>query len=145
MALYLLDVNVLHAIVWPQHSHHRAAHAWLDVNVQHGRATCAITQAGFVRLSCNPKVQRPPVDPPAAIRLLAFQTAKPTHEFWECALPMLHPLVGALGLRGYNQVTDAYLLALAMSRNSRLATFDAGVPSLAKTPAQLAAIELIQL
>ncbi len=58
---------------------------------------------------------------------------------------MLHPLVGALGLRGHNQVTDAYLLALAMSRNSRLATFDAGVPSLAKTPTQLAAIELIQL
>ena len=31
---------------------------------------------------------------------------------------------------GYRQVTDAHLLALAISRKGRLATFDRGVPAL---------------
>lgn len=50
----LLDVNVLMALGWSNHEYHEAAHAWLGTRQRW--ATCALTEAAFVRLSSNPAV-----------------------------------------------------------------------------------------
>ena len=42
----LLDVNVLIALLDRDHEHHRVARRWLEDNMAHGWATCAITQMG---------------------------------------------------------------------------------------------------
>ena len=48
------------------------------------------------------------------------------------------------GLMGHRQVTDAYLLALAIKRKCKLVTFDSGLQQLLATERErLAHIELI--
>ena len=42
----LLDVNVLIALLDAEHLHHDSARRWLRNNIQHGWATCPITQNG---------------------------------------------------------------------------------------------------
>ena len=51
--LLLLDVNVLLALVWPNHQFHTAATQRLESSHQ-GWATCALTQLDFIRISSNP-------------------------------------------------------------------------------------------
>ena len=46
----LLDVNVLIALLDAEHLHHEAARRWLRNNIQHGWATCPITQNGCLRI-----------------------------------------------------------------------------------------------
>ena len=48
------------------------------------------------------------------------------------------------GLMGHRQVTDAYLLALAIKNNCKLVTFDSGLEQLLATaPERRAHIELV--
>ena len=51
----LLDVNLLVALAWPSHVHHRSALAWFRESIP-GLATCPLTQSGFVRVSATPQV-----------------------------------------------------------------------------------------
>jgi predicted nucleic acid-binding protein len=46
----LLDVNVLVALMWPDHDFHEVVQAWFGQNARKGWASCPITQAGFVGL-----------------------------------------------------------------------------------------------
>jgi predicted nucleic acid-binding protein len=51
------------------------------------------------------------------------------HEFWPDDLSILDPaLVDSTRLHGPGQLTDAYLLALAVAHRGRLVTFDTSVP-----------------
>lgn len=127
----LLDVNVLIALVWPNHVHHAAARAWFEVHQQEGWATCPLTEAGFVRVSCNPSVVRHTVTPLEAIAVLQRLTRLGSHIFWplDRSVTDLPESIG-IRLQGYRQVTDAVLLAAAMQRNGQLATLDAGMERL---------------
>ena len=127
----LLDVNVLVALAWPNHVHHEAALRWFEANHGDGWATCPSTQSGFVRVSSNRKVTPEARSPHEAILLLRRIVGLPGHRFWPddisiASLPEIEPE----RLVGYRQVTDAHLLALAIRRGGRLATFDRGVESL---------------
>jgi len=42
----LLDVNVLVALLVPEHQHHSAAIEWFTTNGDQGWATCAVTELG---------------------------------------------------------------------------------------------------
>jgi uncharacterized protein len=66
----LLDVNVLVALAWPNHIHHRAAHRWYAAHRAQGWATCPPTQAGFVRVSSNAKALPGAKSPRDAFELL---------------------------------------------------------------------------
>ena len=77
----LLDVNVLIALAWPNHVHHAAARAWFEDRREEGWATCPLTEAGFVRVSCNPSVVRHTVTPLDAIAVLEKLTRLGTHVF----------------------------------------------------------------
>ena len=127
----LLDVNVLIALAWPNHVHHAAAKAWFEERRQHGWATCPLTEAGFVRVSCNPLVVGHTITPLDAIAVLDRLTRVGSHTFWplDRSITCLPDSIGAR-LQGYRQITDAVLMAAAMQRNGQLATLDGGMEGL---------------
>lgn len=128
MSGVLLDVNVLVAIAWPQHVHHRHARDWFSHLSDRSWATAPITEAGFIRVSSNPRViadARTPAE--AAAFLLALRGAG-SWEFWVDDIQVSTALSG---VTGYRQVTDAHLLQLAHDRGGAVATFDAGLARLA--------------
>src|SRR5271170_7489098 len=119
MAITLLDVNALIALIWPDHEFHPRAVSWFERNARHGWATCPITQMGCVRvLSNTPSTNAPNVN--EALRLLDLNLAHPNHEFWADEIGLL-PALDRAGakLQGHRQITDAYLLGLAMHRKGK--------------------------
>src|SRR5262249_7534558 len=79
---YLLDVNVLLALAWPNHVHHNEAAAWFERKGAPAFRTCPITETGFVRISSNPAFTANAVMPNQALILLQQITSLPGHEFW---------------------------------------------------------------
>jgi toxin-antitoxin system PIN domain toxin len=124
----LLDVNVLIALLDADHVHHAAAHAWLAANIEHGWASCPLTQNGCIRIMSQPSY--PGALPAAAVAArLQVATATHWHGFWPDALSLLHDGVVDWGaVLGSRQVTDVYLLALAVQHDARLVTFDRSIP-----------------
>jgi len=128
---YLLDTNLLIALFWPRHDGHKAALDWFIRQRTHGWATCPITQAGFVRVVSNPAFSRDAPHPRDAIRLLAINTAAHDHAFWSDDLPIAEAVeFTGVRLLGHQQVTDAYLLGLAVRRGGVLATLDRRITAL---------------
>jgi toxin-antitoxin system PIN domain toxin len=132
--VHLLDVNVLLALAWPNHVHHQPAHAWFQANQKKGWATCPITQAGFVRLSCQPAVTRLLIPVLEAVHILTASTKSPHHQFWEHDTPVASLLPEMLArVMGPKQLTDAVLVDLAIRRQGALATFDRHMKNLLPT------------
>ena len=120
----LLDVNALMALAWPNHQHHRAVVARLDRRPAPEWATCALTQLGFVRLSANPAVVGVRRTPAQALDLLGELVADPRHRYLT-PLPALPEVTSHFDhLLGHQQVTDAYLLAVAAANEAILLTLD---------------------
>lgn len=125
-------MNVLVALAWPNHVHHGRARAWFRATHENGWATCPTTEAGFVRVSSNVRVLPDARPPSECIELLARLRGLPGHAFWtDDVSPTDAAARPFTQLLGHRQVTDAHLLALAMRRAGRLATFDRGVLELA--------------
>lgn len=124
MSRALLDINVLLALLDSDHVDHHRAREWLDGEIAAGWATCAITENGFVRILSQPRYPSP-VSPTEAIELLGRACDTPHHEFWSCDVSVLNAkIVNRSRLHGPRQVTDAYLLALAVAHDGRFVTFD---------------------
>lgn len=127
----LLDINVLIALAWPNHVHHEAVLSWFREQRDAGWATCTLTEAGFVRVSCNPSAVRHAVTPADAIALLGELRRRGTHEFWPLDRSLVElPEAVTARLQGYRQVTDAVLVAAAMQYGGQLATLDTGLAQL---------------
>ena len=128
MTRALLDVNVLIALLDSDHVDHQRVRLWVDAEIVHGWASCAITQNGFVRIISQPRYPSP-VPPAQAIGKLARAAATDYHEFWSCSVSLLdEDLIDYGRLHGHRQVTDAYLLALATANGGRFATLDQSIP-----------------
>ena len=128
----LLDLNILTALLWPAHEHHEAAHRWFGARRKGRWATCALTQLGLIRLVSNPSFSRDALSPADAVLLLSANLGHANHEFWIDALSVPAALEAVpRKLQGHQQVTDAYLLALANHHGGVLATFDRGLEALA--------------
>ncbi len=125
----LLDVNVLIALFDQHHIFHEQAHLWLEGNVAMGIATCPLMENGLVRIISHPKYSRAFIQTPSDViqRLDKFCKTQ-DHTFWpeDVSLTdlMLFPVDQILGTR---QVTDVYLLGLAVKHGGRLVTFDKGI------------------
>ena len=127
MSRALLDVNVLLALLDSDHVDHVRARNWLDSEIGRGWASCAITQNGFVRIVSQPRYPSP-ISPARAIGLLEQACGTAHHRFWPCDVSVLDAqAIDRERLRGPRQVTDAYLLALAVEHGGRFATFDRSV------------------
>ncbi|WP_380166937.1 TA system VapC family ribonuclease toxin [Jannaschia sp. R86511] len=124
----LLDVNVLLALFDRDHVDHRTAQAFVVSGLGDGWASCPITQNGFVRVISQPRYPSPVTTADALLRL-AEATADESHAFWPDDESLTDPRVLApAALLGPRQVTDAYLLALAVRHGGRLVTFDSTIP-----------------
>ena len=127
----LLDVNVLIALAWPNHVHHGATRRWFTVQRKDGWATCPLTEAGFVRVSCNPFAVQHTITPGEAIALLQRLRQLESHTFWSLDRSIADlPQQIVSRLQGYRQITDAVLLAAAIQRSGALATLDSGLARL---------------
>ncbi|MEW5848746.1 MAG: TA system VapC family ribonuclease toxin [Myxococcota bacterium] len=127
---YLLDVNVLLALMDPAHVMHGAAHAWFEKSGSRSWATCPLTQNGVVRIAGQPSYPNSPGAPSVVADLLERFTSHARHELWHDDVSILETRVfnrGALGSPA--QLTDVYLLGLAMRHNGKLATFDRRIPT----------------
>jgi toxin-antitoxin system PIN domain toxin len=145
LSVYLLDVNVLVAMAWPRHTAHAAVQAWLGREGHKGWASCPFTQAGFVRIISNPAFSRDALSPQQALALLRVNLEHPTHHFWPAALSVNDALARVAKLVGHQQISDAYLLGLAIHNKARLATLDRSVASLLPASTTAAArIEVIR-
>lgn len=131
MTAFLLDVNVLIALGWRGHPDHTKIQRWFARNSNQGWATCPFTQAAFVRIVSNPAFSPHATSPAEALKLLTNNVRHATHEFWPDNLDLCEALRPfAARLVGHQQVTDAYLLALALRKKGKLATLDRGILSL---------------
>lgn len=124
----LLDVNVLIALAWPNHVHHRAAHEWFAGAHSAGWATTPVTESGFVRVSSNRAAIPTATSPGEAIQLLAAMTALDGHCFWPDDVARVTADFGDPALiTSHRNVTDAHLLALAQRHGGTLVTFDSRI------------------
>ena len=99
----LLDVNVVIALLDPDHAFHERAHVWWAAQAKSGWASCPFVEDEVVRIMSNPAYS---------------QGARFTRG----------DLIAAERIRSSRQFTDLYLLALASQHAGRLATFDQAIP-----------------
>ena len=121
----LLDVNVLLALSWDQHVHHRLAHvrfAGLD-----SWFTCSITETGLLRLLLTSAVVGRNVSGQEALGQLEAIRQVPGWGFLPDTSSLASTAVDTRVLMGRRQVTDLHLAGLAAAHGTRLATFDAGL------------------
>ena len=126
---YLLDVNVLIALTEPYHVHHRTVAKWFD-SPDLDWGLCAFSEAGFLRFSANPKAGAHSVD--EATKVLADLANHSGYRFWpistgwaDLAAPFIERVFG------HQQITDAYLLGLAVKEGGVLVTMDKAIKFLA--------------
>ncbi len=125
MTHFLLDVNVLLALMDPDHVWHDVAHAWFASTGGNAWATCPITENGVLRIAGSTRYPNSPGTPAEVAKIMSRLCALPGHEFWPDEISLLRKgSIQIAHLSSAKQVTDTYLLALASSRGGRLATFD---------------------
>ena len=122
---FLLDVNVLIALIDPTHVGHDAGHGWFAKTGAASWATCPLTENSVIRVVGHPKYPNSAGSPAAVAPIVARLRALPGHVFWNDDLSLIESdLVDADQIATPAQVTDTYLLALAVAKNGQLATFD---------------------
>ena len=125
MTRYLLDVNVLIALVDPAHVQHDVTHQWFGRAGHKAFATCPITENGLLRIVGHPKYPNSPGPPSTVAGALAAIRALPGHTFWPDSGSLADgTFVDASLLSSHSRVTDSYLLALARANKGQLATLD---------------------
>jgi len=121
----LLDVNVLIALLDRRHVHHEQAHGWFATAQGNGWATCPLTQNAVLRILGQPRYPNSPGPPAVVAPLVAELVRHPQHQFWPDSLSLLvESHVDPSRLLDATQLTDTYLLALAVRHGGRLVSFD---------------------
>ncbi|MEQ1604663.1 MAG: TA system VapC family ribonuclease toxin [Pyrinomonadaceae bacterium] len=126
---YLLDVNILVALIDPDHVHSDIAHGWWVAANHDQFATCPLTENGAVRILSNPNYS-------STVKFTAQQVIEKLgefadlydHEFWPDDVSLRDGNVFmADKIYGSRQITDIYLLALAVKAGGCFITFDSGI------------------
>jgi hypothetical protein len=141
----LLDVNVLVALFDPAHGHHEAAHRWFGDNRYDGWATCPLTENGLVRVLSNPAYPGRRTTVGDALERLRLFRASGNHVFWTDSVTLCdESLFDTRHLAGHRQLTDVYLLGLAVKNKGRLTTFDGRISPHAVAEAEPANLAIIR-
>lgn len=140
----LLDVNVWVALFDDAHIRNADALALLatpDARI----ATCALTENGVLRVMNLPGyAKRAPPGFALVREKLALACSDVDHEFWPCDVSLREAATLHWShIMGHNQITDAYLLALAVRHGGALATFDHHVALSAVPGATAANLKLL--
>ena len=123
----LLDINILIALLDADHPHHEWAARWLKANARHGWASCPLTQNGCIRIMSQSGY---PNAVPVAVVMQRLREAAvhSAHRFWPDDLSLLDArAIDETQVHGPRQVTDIYLLALAVKHGGRFVTFDGSI------------------
>ena len=122
---FLLDVNVLIALIDPGHVAHDDAHAWFASRGHASWATTPITENGVIRIVGNPKYPNSPGAPAIVAEMVGKLRTLSGHKFWSDDVSLVGSAdIDVSKIRTSAQVTDSYLLALAKIKGGQLATFD---------------------
>jgi len=126
---FLLDVNVLVALLDENHVHHQLVSEWFDTPDLR-LAICPFTEAGFLRYMTRPKLGD--VSMTEATAMLARLAQEPGYQYQPISADW-QTLCGIFFQRlfGHNQITDAYLLGVAVREGLVLVTFDRAILHLA--------------
>jgi toxin-antitoxin system PIN domain toxin len=125
VSAYLLDVNVLIALIDPAHVRHDRAHEWFAAKGRKAWATCPLTENRVLRIVGSARYPNSPGTPAAVAELMAGLLALDGHRFWLDDISLLdRRSIQCAHLLDSGQVTDTYLLALAAFHGGQLATFD---------------------
>lgn len=125
MTVSLLDANVLIALADQDHLFAKEARDWFKTTGASGFATCPLTENALVRIMANKSYPSGARPVGLLLEILREYRKLPGHRFWPddislCDLELFSPEM----LQRSADVTDSYLLALAVRNNGRLATFD---------------------
>ncbi len=121
------DVNMLLALFDPEHVFHAKASAWWREHRKPGWATSPTTQNGALRILSGASYTNP-VKLAVAIPILRRWVAAPDHVFWPEDISLVDAaVIDQDHLLGRRQITDAYLLALAVKNGGRLVTLDKAI------------------
>jgi uncharacterized protein len=121
----LLDVNVLIALADQRHDQNRAARNWFASSGKINWGICPLTEAGFLRITTNPKFRPGSRTLGQAIAIIQALKALPGYSYWEIHDSWVRLTTSfAARITGHQQVTDAYLLGLAIKEDGVLVTFD---------------------
>ena len=123
---WLLDVNVLIALIDTGHDHHSFVRPWFSQHGSRAWATCPLTENGVVRILSAPKYRPQALRPrDSAIALDALKRRfATTHQFWPDSLSLNDDCFDLHRLIGPRQITDMYLLGLAAKSGGSVATLD---------------------
>jgi len=130
LSAYLLDVNLLLALTDPMHIHHDVAHRWFAGAGVRAWATCPLTENGFVRIASHPRYPNRPGGVAAALAILRRLCAVQGHQFWPEGIS-IRDLLEPDTIVTHAQLTDVFLLGLAVSNGGKLATLDQHLPATA--------------
>ena len=123
----LLDVNVLIALLDENHPHPASLSDWFANHIEYGWASCPLTQNGCVRIIPQPRYPNA-LGVAEAVMRLREAVSTPWHQFLPDDVSLLDDdVVDRLQLLGPRQLTDLYLLALAVAHGARLVTLDKSV------------------
>ena len=127
---YLLDVNVLVALATRDHVHHGVVKKWFYAAPDLRWALCAFTEAGFLRNATAPRLGQITMGEAAAV---LKELAKHPGYRYQAITADWHTLCGPFikRLYGTKQVTDAYLLGVAVREGLVLVTMDKAILHLA--------------
>ncbi len=124
----LLDVNVLIALHDRDHVHHERAARWLETHVADGWASCPLTQNGCLHIMSQGGYSNPQTLP-VLTTMLRQSTATEFHTLWSDDISILDSARFNHGhMHSPRQLTDLYLLALAVKNAGRLVSFDQRIP-----------------
>jgi len=129
---YLADVNVLIALLDEDHIHHKRVLKWFASSDKDEFGVCAFTEAGFLRVTTNPKAGSNTIE--TALVALASLNRHAGYRLWSISDGWAS-LVAPFGQRvfGHQQITNAYLLGLVVKQGGVLVTFDKAIQFLAGT------------
>ena len=122
--IHLLDINVLIALCDPAHPHAAAARTFFGGGLaRSGWATCPLVENGFLRILGARQYPGGPGSPQAARHIIAGLLATPGYQFWQDDLT-LTAAGDFADLPAADELTDLYLLGLAVRHGGRFATFE---------------------
>jgi predicted nucleic acid-binding protein len=122
---YLLEVEVLIALIDPAHMCHERTHDWFDQIGRHGWATCPFTENGVLRLIGGAFYPDSPWTPGTVTEMMEILRALGGHEFWPDDPNLFESQhIDCTRLLDLSQVEDTYLLGLACAHGGKLATFN---------------------
>jgi len=125
----LLDVSVLIALLDAGHNNHLTAHDWFADHGDGGWATCPLVENGVVRILGNAARVDDAVPISKLLQILSGFRQEHRHHFWADDISLCdRDRFDVDAIRGHQQITDIYLVGLAVKNEGRFVTFDQRVP-----------------